>query len=47
MSLQQTQTRLLRLARRYHPRGLLLAVLLSFGGAGLCGGSLWWLRRRR
>jgi hypothetical protein len=28
------------------PIGLMLLGLLSFGGAGLCGGSLWWLRRR-
>ncbi len=28
------------------PMGLMMLGLLSFGGAGLCGGSLWWLRRR-
>jgi len=33
-------------AGRFYPTGLLLLSLLSFGGAGLCAGSLWWLRRR-
>lgn len=33
-------------ASRFYPTGLLLLSLLSFGGAGLCAGSLWWLRRR-
>jgi hypothetical protein len=33
-------------ANRFYPTGLLLLSLLSFGGAVLCAGSLWWLRRR-
>lgn len=33
-------------AGRFYPTGLLLLSLLSFGGAGLFAGSLWWLRRR-
>ncbi|MEZ4731702.1 MAG: hypothetical protein R3E79_31675 [Caldilineaceae bacterium] len=33
-------------AQRFYPMGLLSLGLLSFGGAGLCVGSLWWLRRR-
>lgn len=42
----QAQMELVSLAERTQPRGLLLLGLLSFGGAGLFGGSLWWLRRR-
>lgn len=33
-------------ARGLRPTGLLLLSALSFSGAGLCAGSLWWLRRR-
>ena len=33
-------------ARDLQPTGLLLLSALSFGGAGLCAGSLWWLRKR-
>lgn len=33
-------------AQRFYPIGLLSLGILSFGGAGLCAGSLWWLRRR-
>ncbi len=41
------QTQLLALAEDNHPRGLLAVGLLSFSGAGVFGGSLLWLRRRR
>jgi hypothetical protein len=34
-------------AQRMQPGGLLLLGTLSLGGAGLCGGSLLWMRRRR
>ncbi len=40
------QTELLDVARRVPPAGLLMLSLVSFSGAGLCAGSLWWLRRR-
>ncbi len=33
-------------ARDLQPTGLLLLSVLSFGGAGLCAGSLWWLRKK-
>lgn len=33
-------------AERFYPMGLLALGILSLGGAGLCAGSLWWLRRR-
>lgn len=36
----------LDVATRLQPSGLLILSFLSFGGAGLCAGSLWWLRRR-
>jgi len=41
------QTQLIALAERNNPRGLLAVGLLSFSGAGIFGGSLLWLRRRR
>lgn len=40
------QRRFEHTAGRFYPTGLLLLSGLSFGGAGLCAGSLWWLRRR-
>ena len=44
--LEQTQMQLTNMATGSNPRGLLLLGLLSFGGAGVFGGSLWWLRRQ-
>ena len=41
-----TETQLLDVARRFSPSALLMLSLASFSGAGLCAGSLWWLRRR-
>lgn len=46
-SFPNTQTQLLAIARANNPNGLLAVGLLSFSGAGLFGGSLLWLRRRR
>ncbi|MCB0106048.1 MAG: hypothetical protein KDE53_09060 [Caldilineaceae bacterium] len=33
-------------ARELQPIGLLLLSFISFSGAGLCAGSLWWLRKK-
>lgn len=33
-------------AQDLQPIGLLLLSFVSFGGAGLCAGSLWWLRKK-
>ncbi|MCC6456384.1 MAG: hypothetical protein IT328_15625 [Caldilineaceae bacterium] len=41
------QTQLIQIAERNGPNGLLAVGLLSFSGAGIFGGSLLWLRRRR
>ena len=41
------QSQLISLVERNHPNGLLAVGLLSFSGAGVFGGSLLWLRRRR
>ncbi len=46
-SFDGAQGQLLAMARSSQPRGLLVVGLLSFWGAGLFGGSLMWLRRRR
>jgi hypothetical protein len=46
-SVDAAQTQILALARQNHPRGLLALGLLSISGAGLFGGSLLWLHRRR
>ncbi len=40
------ETQVLDVAQRLRPTGLLFLGVLSFGGAGLCAGSLWRLRRR-
>ena len=40
------QSRFMHTATQFYPTGLLFLSVLSFGGAGLCAGSLWWLRRR-
>lgn len=45
--LESAQDQIVDLARRNHPRGLLAVGLLSMSGAGLFGGSLLWVRRRR
>ena len=45
-SFAQAQLQLIGMERGRLPIGLLALGLISFGGAGLCGGSLWWLRRR-
>ena len=45
-SLGDAQEQMIEMAQRYQPSSLLLLGLLSFGGASLFGGSLWWLRRR-
>ncbi|MBX3013381.1 MAG: hypothetical protein KF832_17810 [Caldilineaceae bacterium] len=34
------------IVQRFYPTGLLALGLVSLSGAGLCAGSLWWLRRR-
>lgn len=39
-------SRFISTATQFYPTGLLFLGVLSFGGAGLCAGSLWWLRRR-
>jgi hypothetical protein len=39
------QDQLQQLAQRNFPAGLALLGLFSLGGAALCAGSLWWLRR--
>lgn len=44
--LAQAQLQLLGGTGGRLPLNLMVLGLLSFGGAGLCGGSLWWLRRR-
>jgi len=40
------QTQFVDVAQRLYPTGLLMLGMLSFSGAGVCVGSLWWLRRR-
>jgi hypothetical protein len=45
ISLDYAQTELRQLVQHSHPAGLTLLGVLSLGGAGLCAGSLWWLRR--
>lgn len=40
------ETQFVDVAQRFYPTGLLALSVLSLGGAGLCAGSLWWLRRR-
>jgi hypothetical protein len=42
-----TQLQFLEIARQNSPNGLLAVGLISFSGAGIFGGSLLWLRRRR
>jgi hypothetical protein len=46
-SLPDAQTQLLGIAKASSPNGLLAVGLISFSGAGIFGGSLLWLRRRR
>lgn len=41
------QQQVLEMAQRNHPQGLIALGLISFSGAGLFGGSLLFLRRRR
>lgn len=36
----------LTVARGLHPTGLLLLSFMTFSGAGVCAGSLWWLRKK-
>ena len=45
-TIYQAQLQLVDLANRFQPAGLILLGVLSFGGASLLGGALWWLRRR-
>ncbi len=45
--LQDAQTQIVALARQNDPSRLLAVGLLSISGAGLFGGSLLWVRRRR
>ena len=45
--LPDAQTQLLNLARGDNPNNLLAVGLIGFSGAGIFGGSLLWLRRRR
>jgi hypothetical protein len=33
-------------ARELQPTGLLVLSFMTFSGAGLCAGSLWWLRKK-
>lgn len=46
MNVLAAQADFLGMARHFSPSTLLMVSLASFGGAGLCAGSLWWLRRR-
>lgn len=46
ISLDYAQERIADLAQRDGAIGLGLLSMLSLSGAGLCAGSLWWLRRR-
>ncbi len=46
LNLEQAQLQIRTIAEKTSPNLLLLIGLLSFGGAGVFGGSLWWLRRR-
>lgn len=46
LSLDYAQNQLADLAASATPAGLALLGMLSLGGASLCVGSLWWLRRR-
>jgi len=45
-ALAGAQLQVVQIARSSPPVGLLSLGLLSFSGAGLCMGSLWWLKRR-
>jgi hypothetical protein len=45
--MEDAQNQIVDLARRNHPYGLLAVGLISISGAGLFGGSLLWVRRRR
>lgn len=46
LSFDYAQNQLVHFARTAQPVGLAVLGILSLGGAGLCAGSLWWLRRR-
>ncbi|HMN30164.1 MAG TPA: hypothetical protein PKE45_18575 [Caldilineaceae bacterium] len=46
LSLDYAQNQLVDLAQHSYPTGLAVLGVLSLSGAGLCAGSLWWLRRR-
>lgn len=46
INLAAAQLQLSSMTRDAQPVGLLALGLLSFSGAGICAGSLWWLRRR-
>ncbi len=46
IDLAAAQLQLTGMTRGSQPVGLLALGLLSFSGAGICAGSLWWLRRR-
>ncbi|RIK40504.1 MAG: hypothetical protein DCC55_14905 [Chloroflexi bacterium] len=45
-SLDSAPNQVWRLARRTQPATLALLGMVSLGSAGVCAGSLWWLRRR-
>jgi hypothetical protein len=47
LSLEYAQNQLVGMAEGSYPMGLALLGALSLSGAGLCAGSLWWLRRAR
>jgi hypothetical protein len=46
LTLDYAQNQLVDLAQHNYPTGLAVLGMLSLSGAGLCAGSLWWLRRR-
>ena len=46
IDLAAAQLQLTGMTQGSQPVGLLALGLLSFSGAGICAGSLWWLRRR-
>ena len=46
LSLEQAQLQVRTIAGDAGPNLLMLISILGFGGAGVFGGSLWWLRRR-
>jgi hypothetical protein len=46
LSFDYAQEQILGMAQQRSPLGLAVLGMLSLSGAGICAGSLWWLRRR-